>query len=120
MKGRTTTWLAAFLFLALSTTANAHKLEQVRRELKEKGYDHIEFTRTKAPFAADVCRGSERLHLHIDWYGKITVTDDAPSGSCPSDDQDLVETESDPSQESGGVCKRFVPEVGATVSVACD
>ena len=61
-----------------------------------KGYDQIEFTRTKAPYAVNACRGSKRLHLHVDWYGKVTVTDKTPAGSCPTEAENTVETEAEP------------------------
>jgi hypothetical protein len=90
----------AFAVLGLPTSADAHKLKQVRRELMLKGYDQIEFTRSKAPFAVNACRGSKRLHLHVDWYGKVAVTDKTPSGSCPTEAENTVETEAEPKNES--------------------
>ena len=89
----------AFVVLGLPTSADAHKLKQVRRELMLKGYDQIEFTRTKAPYAVNACRGSKRLHLHVDWYGKVTVTNDTPTGSCPTEAENTVETEAEPKNE---------------------
>ncbi len=79
----------AFVVLGLPTSADAHKLKQVRRELTLQGYDQIEFTRTKFPVWVNVCRGGERLHLHVDWYGKATVTNDTPTGSCPNEPPDI-------------------------------
>lgn len=88
----------AFIVLG-STSADAHKLEQVRRQLMSQGYDQIEFTQTKAPYAVDACRGSKRLHLHVDWYGKVTETNDTPTGSCPTEAVNTIETEAEPKNE---------------------
>ena len=107
----------AFVVLALPTSADAHKLKQVRRELMLKGYDQIEFTRTKAPFAVNACRGSKRLHLHVDWYGKVTVTDDTPTGSCPTEAEYTVETEAEPINEPK-TTKTEAKNENSTVSVA--
>ena len=96
MKAFVTMGTLAFVVLGLPTSADAHKLKQVRRELMLKGYDEIEFTRTKAPYAVNACRGSKRLHLHVDWYGKVTVTNDSPTGSCPTAVENTVETEAEP------------------------
>ena len=96
MKAFVTMGTLAFVVLGLPTSADAHKLKQVRRELMLKGYDQIEFTRTKAPYAVNACRGSKRLHLHVDWYGKVTVTDKTPTGSCPTAAENTVETEAEP------------------------
>jgi hypothetical protein len=65
MKASVVMGILAFVVLGFPTSADAHKLKQVRRELMLKGYDQIEFTRTKAPYAVDACRGSKRLHLHV-------------------------------------------------------
>jgi hypothetical protein len=99
MKATVAIGTLAFVVLGLPTSADAHKLKQVRRELMLKGYDQIEFTRTKAPYAVNACRGSKRLHLHVDWYGKVTVTNDTPTGSCPTEAENTVETEAEPKNE---------------------
>jgi len=99
MKASVALGALAFVILALPTSADAHKLKQVRRELMLKGYDQIEFTRTKAPYAVNACRGSKRLHLHVDWYGKVTVTDKTPAGSCPTEAENTVETKAEPKNE---------------------
>ncbi len=99
MKASVALGALAFVILALPTSADAHKLKQVRRELMLKGYDQIEFTRTKAPYAVNACRGSKRLHLHVDWYGKVTVTNDTPTGSCPTGAENTIETEAEPKNE---------------------
>ena len=117
----------AFVVLGLPTSADAHKLKQVRRELMLKGYDQIEFTRTKFPVWVNACRGSKRLHLHVDWYGKVAVTNDAPTGSCPTEAENTVavntvETQAEPKDEPMNVgvgCKKFFPSVGMTLTVPC-
>ena len=124
----------AFVVLGLPTSADAHKLKQVRRELMLKGYDQIEFTRTKFPVWVNACRGSKRLHLHVDWYGKVTVTNDTPTGSCPTVAENAVENEkstisaaplepeAEPNDEPMNVavgCKKFFPAVGMTLTVPC-
>ena len=90
----------AFVVLGLPTSADAHKLKQVRRELMLKGYDQIEFTRTKFPVWVNACRGSKRLHLHVDWYGKVAVTNKTPRGSCPTEAVNTVEAQAEPKNES--------------------
>ncbi len=111
----------AFVILGLPTSADAHKLKQVRRELMLKGYDQIEFTRTKAPYAVNACRGSKRLHLHVDWYGKVTVTNDSPTGSCPTEAENTVETVAGPKLEPKTVgCKKVFPTVGMSLTLACE
>jgi hypothetical protein len=104
MKASVALGVLAFVILALPTSADAHKLKQVRRELVLKGYDQIEFTRTKFPVWVNACRGSKRLHLHVDWYGKVTVTNDTPRGSCPTEQENTVavntvETQLEPKDE---------------------
>lgn len=71
---------ALFMF-GVAASAYAHNTERVRRELEQQGYDQIEFKRTKPPFWVDVCRGPEQLHLHVDYYGKITK--ETVTGTCP-------------------------------------
>ena len=73
--------LAVALVVGLATPAYAHRAEQVRRELQLQGYDQIEFKRKKPPFWIDACLGAERLHLHVDYYGKITKK--TATGPCP-------------------------------------
>lgn len=73
--------IGAFVVLGLATSAYAHNVERVRRELESQGYDQLEFKRSKPPFWVDACRGTQRLHLHVDYYGKITKEE--PTGSCP-------------------------------------
>ncbi len=146
MKAFVAMGILAFVVIALPTSADAHKLKQVRRELMLKGYDQIEFTRTKAPYAVNACRGSKRLHLHVDWYGKVTVTNDTPTGSCPTVAENAVENEpkttkteaenekstisaaplepeAEPNDEPMNVavgCKKFFPAVGMTLTVDCE
>ena len=114
MKASVAMGTLAFVVLGLPTSADAHKLKQVRRELMLKGYDQIEFTRTKAPYAVNACRGSKRLHLHVDWYGKVTVTDDTPTGSCPTEAENTVETEAEPKNEP----KTAAENENSTISAA--
>ena len=76
--------IGAFVVLGLATSAYAHNVERVRRELESQGYDQLEFKRSKPPFWVDACRGTQRLHLHVDYYGKITKEE--PTGSCPGSD----------------------------------
>lgn len=145
MKTSATMGILAFVVLASTTSAYAHGLERVRRELEEQGYDQIEFARTKFPVWVNACRGSKRLHLHVDWYGKVTVTDDIPKGSCPtglenqnstvsaaSEELDktvakkTLETKVEPTDGSrtakdvGVGCKTFLPAIGMTVTVPCE
>jgi hypothetical protein len=37
--------------------------------------------------------------LHVDWYGKVTVTDKTPAGSCPTGAENTIETEAEPKNE---------------------
>lgn len=67
--------------VGLATSAYAHTAEKVRRELESQGYDQIEFKRKKVPFWVDACHGTERFHLHVDYYGKITKK--TVTGPCP-------------------------------------
>lgn len=80
--------------LASVTSVDAHKAEQVRRELQAQGYDQIEFKRKKVPFWIDACLGAELFHLHVDYYGKITkktATGPCPGRESPADT--AIETE---------------------------
>ena len=69
--------LASFGF---ATAANAHGAAQVRSELRQDGYYQIQFIEDEAPFQVNACRGGQRYHLHIDWYGR--VTERSPIGEC--------------------------------------
>ena len=134
----------AFFVLASSTSASAHSTERVRRELRAQGYDQIEFARTKFPVWVNACRGNERLHLHVDWYGKVTVTDETPKGSCPTGSENensnivsppaekynavakktletkvLPKNGSTAKSEAVG-CKKYFPAIGMTVTVPCE
>lgn len=75
----------ALIFAAFTWAAPvwAHNTEEVRRSLREQGYDQLEFSRTKPPFKLDACRGGERFHLHVDYYGKII--EETSIGSCDGD-----------------------------------
>jgi len=73
----------AFVVLGLATSAHAHKLKQVHRELSSQCYEQIEFERTKFPVWVNACRGGERYDLHVDWYGKIKKK--TRTGSCPTE-----------------------------------
>ena len=66
--------------LGWATAANAHGAGQVREELRGAGYYQIQFIEDEAPFQVNACRGGERYHLHIDWYGQITER--SPTGEC--------------------------------------
>ena len=115
----------AFVVLGCATSACAHNADQVRRELSEQGYDQIEFTVAKPPFKVNACRGGERFHLHVDYYGKAKVTKETPIGSCDGNVSRAPAAASPgvaaPEQESieKPDCKRYVPAVGMTVSVPC-
>ncbi len=63
-----------------ATPAYAHGVDRVRRELIEQGYEQLKFSRTSPPFKLDACRGGQRLHLHVDYYGK--VTEETAIGQC--------------------------------------
>jgi hypothetical protein len=66
--------------IGLSGAASAHDAPQVRDELRERGYYDIRFIVDEAPFQVNACRGAERYHLHVDWYGH--VTERAAIGEC--------------------------------------
>jgi len=114
----------AFVVLAMSTSAYAHSVERVRRELRLQGYDHIEFTRTKFPVWVNACRGETRVHLHVDSYGKIIKK--TAAGSCPTEAENDVETEAGPRhqpktpQKSRRRLQEVHPAIGETVSVPCE
>jgi hypothetical protein len=82
---RATFTVEALLFVAFAWAAPvwAHDIDEVRSELRKQGYDQLEFQRTKPPFKLDACRGGQRFHLHVDYYGKIT--EQTPIGSCGED-----------------------------------
>jgi hypothetical protein len=144
MNASVTMGCLAFVILASSTSAYAHSTERVRRELESQGYDQIEFARTKFPVWVNACRGSERLHLHVDWYGKVTVTDETPKGSCPTGAEyensnivsppaemhntvakktleTKVQPKNGPTAKSEAVgCKKYFPAIGMTVTVPCE
>jgi hypothetical protein len=58
--------------VGLSNAASAHDARQVRDELRDRGYYQIQFIVDEAPFQVNACRGDERYHLHVDWYGHVT------------------------------------------------
>ena len=63
--------LTALTFIA--GTASAHDANQVRYELQQRGYYGIRFLDNRPPhFQVNACRGGERLHLHVNYYGRIT------------------------------------------------
>ena len=103
---------------------NAHNVDRVSRELRQQGFDQLEFSRTKPPFKLDACRGGERFHLHVDFYGK--VTEQTSIGSCNEDDSQAPaaaspgEAASEQEPAIMGDCKRYVPAAGVTVSVPCE
>jgi hypothetical protein len=72
----------ALIFVAFAWAAPvwAHDIDEVRTELRKQGFDQLEFQRTKPPFKLDACRGGERFHLHVDYYGKII--EQTSIGSC--------------------------------------
>jgi len=84
MRARRTVGIILLVILASVTNVYAHKAEQVRRELQSQGYDQIKFKRTKPPFWVDACLGAELLHLHVDFYGKVTKK--TVTGPCPGRD----------------------------------
>lgn len=83
MRARFALQALIFVALAWATAAWAHNIEEVRRALRQQGYDQLEFSRTKPPFKLDACRGGERFHLHVDFYGKIL--EQTAAGSCGED-----------------------------------
>lgn len=94
MRVRRTVGIILLVILASVTNVYAHKAEQVRRELQSQGYDQIEFKRTKPPFWIDACLGAELLHLHVDYYGKVTKkTVTGPCRGRESPEAAAVETE---------------------------
>lgn len=75
----------ALIFVACTWAASAwaHDIDEVRDALRQQGFDQLEFQRTKPPFKLDACRGGERFHLHVDFYGKII--EQTSIGSCGED-----------------------------------
>ena len=66
--------LAALAFTA--GTASAHDAYEVRYELQQRGYYSIRFLDAQPPhFQVNACRGGERFHLHVNFYGRITERD---------------------------------------------
>ena len=149
--------MLAFVVLGLSTSAHAQNaeqihrglsmptyaqnVEQVQRKLKLEGYDQIEFTRTKVPFRVNVCRKDWRLHLHIDYYGKVTkrtligfchadvsASTDGVSPAVLADEPAAMNENSTSSAAPLGMdknindidCKKYFPATGLTVTVACE
>ena len=56
--------------------ASAHNAYQVRQELQQRGYYSIRFLRAEPPhFQVNACRGGERFHLHVNFYGRVTERD---------------------------------------------
>jgi len=72
MNARLAAGTIAFVALCWTVSAWGHGADRVRRELSDQGFDQIEFTVAKAPFQVNACRGGERFHLHIDYFGKVT------------------------------------------------
>jgi len=110
----------AFVVLGLPTSAYANnEVELVRRKLMLLGYDQIELTRTKAPFAANACRGAKRFRLHVNSYRKITRK--IPTGSCPMEVGAEAKAKNKPKTRNTSTvgCKRFFPSIGKTLTVAC-
>lgn len=70
----------ALATLGIAAPAHAHDVNQVRYELRERGYHNIRFIVAEAPFQVNACRGGERYHLHVNWYGNITSS--AYLGHC--------------------------------------
>lgn len=72
---------AVALFGLVTLPAAAHEMDQVRHELRLRGFYDIRFLVAEAPdFQANACRDGERFHLHMDYYGRITER--APIGPC--------------------------------------
>lgn len=68
---------------AWAAPAWAHDVDEVREALRNQGFDQLEFQRSKPPFKLDACRGGERFHLHVDFYGKII--EQTSIGTCGED-----------------------------------
>jgi len=83
MRARFAVEALLFIAFAWATSALAHDIGEVRDALTQQGFDQLEFSRTKPPFKLDACRGGERFHLHVDFYGKIL--EQTPFGSCGND-----------------------------------
>ena len=72
---------ALSLFGLAALPAAAHEADQVRHELRLRGYYNIRFLVAEPPdFQANACRDVERFHLHVDYYGRITER--ASIGPC--------------------------------------
>ena len=80
MKSYVIAFAIFFLTVGCLSQAFAHGVKKVRRELIEKGYEQLEFQRTRPPFKLDACLDGERYHLHVDYYGKMT--EKTHIGSC--------------------------------------
>ena len=53
--------------------ASAHDAYQVRNELQQRGYYSIRFLQAEPRhFQVNACRGGERFHLHVNFYGRVT------------------------------------------------
>jgi len=107
--------------LVWAHSVHAHGFERVQRELRAQGYDQLDFSRTTPPFKLDACREGERYHLHVDFYGK--VTEQTYLGTCAEEipaDASRIEAAPGNDQSETGDCKRFMPEVGASISVPCN
>lgn len=71
----------ALLVMGMTAPVIAHESDQVRQELRQRGYYNIHFLVAEPPdFQADACRDGERYHLHVDFYGRITER--VPVGPC--------------------------------------
>ena len=75
---------SVLLTLYCAAPASSHGTKQVSRELKEQGFEQLEFQRTKPPFKLDACRDGQRYHLHVDYYGKLT--EQTLLGPCDGED----------------------------------
>lgn len=95
-----TTILIAIVTVCHVTSVCAHGVSRVRKELKEQGYEQLEFQRRKPPYKLDACRDGQRYHLHVDFYGKITQKSaagdcDQESSDAPAPDDDSAVNDSD-------------------------
>ena len=124
VKSGLTAGVLALAVIGWATSAGAHGTSRVQRELRDEGYQDIKITGSKAPFDVDACRGGDRFHLRIDFYGK--KIEDTRIGSCgagspraaaAANQPAAAAPDPAPAKEVG--CKRYFPATGTTVSVAC-
>lgn len=73
--------LSALALLSAALPVAAHEADQVRQELRHRGYYDIQFVVAEPPqFQVNACLEGQRFHLHVDFYGQ--VTERSSGGPC--------------------------------------